>query len=602
MNGWESILVAQLVYPLIMDEKLTNNTDETTLLELFASPSIFEVPYFQRPYKWMPVKLRKFEKDLCRLADNEVAGLHFLGAIIIQGQQSSPVVAKTYQVIDGQQRLTTIFIYLLAAVRALIEAGDLSTAEALFKTYLAVSQDTRGKSNIKLHPSGQDRQDMNDIVNEVLSFQEFKESLSPFTFRPLAIGTANRQGRITKNFKEAKKFFKSEFQEGDLDRVKGLFTAILQNMTIVQIDIKNALNGPKIFDSLNSAQEPMTVGELVKNDIFSRGETVIDERVDQLEREVWSPFYEKFGSVSNGHFDDYFFPYGLYFNPSVKKAEVYPQLQAKWADENLTPEQIIKELGFIQSDYLDLKNGTNLCNHVPDIHRAVKDLCRLGIPTTLYPFLLHVSFELRKGELSEVVALSLLRHSESFLVRRGAFGLEPSGLHAAFKGLWDEIKCERVDDLAMAMRTCINRRSTVKWPTEVEFKNSLQQRSIYGSRVTPYILFEFNSSLGGDVVEGNCEIEHVLPQNPSIGWKEKFSDAEHKALCDRVGNLTLVTSRMNGEVSNAAYPVKRDLFREESRYKMTRDLAADYDNWTPQCIEKRSLQLADWAITRWPYG
>lgn len=274
-----------------MAEKLTNNTDETTLLELFASPSIFEVPYFQRPYKWMPAKLRKFEKDLCRLADNaDVAELHFLGAIIIQGQQSSPVVAKTYQVIDGQQRLTTIFIYLLAAVRAVIEGGDIPTAEALFKTYLAVSQDTRGKSNIKLHPSGQDRQDMNDVVNEVLLFQNFKEVLSPFVFRPLALGTANRQGRITKNFKEAKKFFKNEFQEGGIVRVKALYTAVLQNMTIVQIDIKDALSGPKIFDSLNSAQEPMTVGELVKNDIFSRGETVIDERVDQLESEVWSPF------------------------------------------------------------------------------------------------------------------------------------------------------------------------------------------------------------------------------------------------------------------------------------------------------------------------
>jgi hypothetical protein len=586
-----------------MADKLTNNTDETTLMELFASPSIFEVPYFQRPYKWMPVKLRKFEKDLCRLADNvDVAELHFLGAIIIQGQQSSPVVAKTYQVIDGQQRLTTIFIYLLAAVRAVIECGDTQTAEALFKTYLAVSQNTGGKSNIKLHPSGQDRQDMNDVVSEVLSFQNFKEVLSPFAFKPLALGTANRQGRITKNFKEAKKFFKNEFQEGGIVRVKALYTAVLQNMTIVQIDIKDALSGPKIFDSLNSAQEPMTVGELVKNDIFSRGETVIDERVDQLESEVWSPFYEKFGSVSNGHFDDYFFPYGLFFNSSVKKAEVYPQLRAKWTAENMTPEQIIDELGVIQPDYLDLKNGTNLCGHPIDVHKAINDLWRLGIPTTLYPFLLHISYACRTNDLEEAVALALLRHSESFLVRRGAFGLEPSGLHAAFKGLWSEILLEDPSDLPKAMKTCINRRSTVKWPTADEFIQSLTTRSIYGSRVTPFILFEFNSSLGGDVVDGVCEIEHVLPQNPSSAWKGIFSESEEESLCDTIGNLTLVTSRMNQDVSNAAYSAKREVFREESRYKMTRDLANTFDSWTPEAIVQRSAKLADWAVLRWPHG
>ena len=586
-----------------MSEKLTNNTDETTLLELFASPSIFEVPYFQRPYKWMPVKLRKFEKDLCRLADDvDVAGLHFLGAIIIQGQQSSPVIAKTYQVIDGQQRLTTVFIYLLAAVHTVIESDDISTAEALFRTYLTVSMRTGGKSNIKLHPSGQDRQDMNEVVNEVLLFKNFKDSLSEFNYVPLAVGTANRQGRITRNFKEAKKFFKNEFQQGGSDRVKSLYTSILQNMTIVQIDIKDALSGPKIFDSLNSAQEPMTVGELVKNDIFSRGETVIDNRVEELERDVWSPFYEKFGPVSNGQFDDYFFPYGLFFSSSVKKAEVYPQLRTKWTDVNMTPEQIIEELALIQADYLDLKNGTNSCGHPVGVQKAVRDLWRLGIPTTLYPFLLHISYACRTNEIEEDVALNLLRHCESFLVRRGAFGLEPSGLHAAFKGLWSEIKAEDPTDLPKAMMTCINRRSTVKWPTTDEFKNNLLTRPIYGSRVTPFILSEFNTSLGGDPVEGAFEVEHVLPQNPSNAWNGIFTDSEKEELCNTIGNLTLVTSRMNQEVSNSAYVVKREVFQNESRYKMTRDLAATFEDWTPGCIQQRAIEIAEWAISRWPQG
>lgn len=585
-----------------MIEKLTNNTDETTMQSLLSSTSIFEVPYFQRPYKWPAEKLRKFEKDLCRLADHaEESEVHFLGAIIIQGQQSTPVVAKTYQIIDGQQRLTSVFIYLLAAVRSLIELGDDETARALFRTYLVVSQDTKGKSNLKIHPSGQDRADMNDIVNEVLNFKDFRTSMGAFTFKPLATSTSNRQQRITKNFSAAKKFFKDQSQQGN-ERVKLLYTSLLQNITIVQIDIKDALSGPKIFDSLNSAHQEMTVGELVKNDIFSRGQIAIDERVEELEKDVWRPFYDKFGSLNDGLFDDYFFPYGLFYDSNVKKSEVYPQLRAKWTKENLTPEVIIRDLSEIQNDFLDLSNGTNLCGHSEPIAQAIKNLCRLGIPITLYPFLIKISHALRHNKTTQQIAKLLFEYTESFLVRRGAFGLEPAGLHAAFKGLWDEMQKLDSENLPKSMLTCIRRRSTVKWPTEEEFIESLQTRSIYNSRVTPYILQEYNSSLGGDKVDGAAQIEHILPQNPNDEWWKVFTREEHARFVNTLGNLTLVTSKMNQEVSNSPFMKKKPVFESESKYKMTRDFAKEHTVWTPDLLEKRSKKLSTWAANRWHVG
>ena len=554
----------------------------------------------------MPKTLREFERDLCKAADEgDAAELHFLGAIIIQGQQAPPVVAKTYQVIDGQQRLTTIFLYLLGAVKILIQSDKSDIAEKIFRAYIVVNQDTRGKSNIKIHPSGQDRADMNDAIIEVLELKNFRESLTPFNFIKLETSTPNRHSRISKNFKEINKFFRDQFQEAGFERIEKIYSALLQKMTVVQIDIKDALSGPKIFHSLNSKQEPMTVGDLVKNDIFDRGINLSDQEKDFLEKGLWASFYNKFGNVEDGLFDNYFFPYGLVsLNVNIQKSEVYPELRKKWSSEKLSPEQIINNLSTIQDDYLDLCNNSNTCSHDVKLAKAFSDLCKLGIPTTLYPFLIQVSFECREKRLEPEFAIDLIRHTESFLVRRGAIGLEPSGLHAAFKGLWTEIHLDNTPNskLSTKMLERLKARSTVQWPTTDEFKKSLINRSIYGSRVTPYILVEYNNHFPGDQVDKKGEIEHILPQTLSESWTNDFTEMEHDLFVNVIGNLTLLSSEMNKDISNGPYTKKIIKFSDESMYQMTRNLAKEYLIWDKDSIKRRGTEIADWAAKRWPHG
>ena len=280
-----------------MAEKITNNADETNIQDFLETQCLFEIPYFQRQYKWKPAKLRNFFDDLIRLADDESDETHFVGAVIIQGQQAPPTVARSYQVIDGQQRITTMFLYLLGFIRAHIEIGDLATAKSLFDAYIVTTRGTREKSNLKLQPSGADRGDLNDVVNEVLNFQNFKNCIAPTTVKLLELGGANRSNRITKNFSEVKKMLKEELQhtQDKKLRLEHLYTALLQSVTLVQIDIKDPLMGPVIFDRLNSGQEQMTVGELVKNDVLSRGSHLTDSERELLAKNSWEPFFKQFG-------------------------------------------------------------------------------------------------------------------------------------------------------------------------------------------------------------------------------------------------------------------------------------------------------------------
>lgn len=593
-----------------MSQKLTNNTDETTLAELFQAQVLLQVPYFQRPYKWRKEKVQKFAADIVKLADDgEDATMHFVGAIITQGGTANAVAARPYQVIDGQQRLTTIFLFIVGAARVLAENNRADDAAALLKSLALVQNQGQHVSNLKFQPSGQDRKAMNEVITNTLAKNSLGEKLSPFTFMPLQVGdAANHNNRVTSNFNVIRKFFNEEFeQNGGAERIMRLYEVMLGNMTLVQIDIKDALSGPKIYDSLNSAQEPMTVGELVKNDVFSRAVTLAPAQIDQLEISHWQPFYSKFGPVNNGLFDDYFFPLGLFKDPNVKKADVYSKLRQEWTERALTPQQIIVELAVIQDDFLDLALGTNSCGHPQLVQQAFADLYRLGVPTTMYPYLIRISHHLRNGDIELQEAVSLLRHTESFLVRRGAFGLEPSGLHAAFKNLWSEMQNEIASDpegtmtLPEAMLKCINRRATVKWPNDAEFIESLTSRKLYGSRVTPYILTEYNTHLGGDEVNNAREIEHVLPQHPVDAWNSAIPKAEQKELVDLLGNLTLVSPEMNKEVRNDVYSAKKVEYVANSGFKMTRTLGESHTTWTSETIRARGVQLANWAVTRFPY-
>src|SRR5262245_10557025 len=121
--------------------RLTNNSDETDIAALISGDSIFSIPYFQRPYKWKSDKLKQLNDDLLSLVDG-TSDFHFLGAVIVHGKRSNPSDPDFYEVIDGQQRITTLFLYLCATVRSLSLIGSYGDAAALFLRYLVINRST----------------------------------------------------------------------------------------------------------------------------------------------------------------------------------------------------------------------------------------------------------------------------------------------------------------------------------------------------------------------------------------------------------------------------------------------------------------------------
>jgi hypothetical protein len=571
--------------------KLTNCSDETEISSLISGDSVFAIPYFQRSYKWKGDKLKLLNLDILNIID--ASDSHFLGAIIIHGRRSNPTDPKTFDIIDGQQRITTLILYLCAAVKVLCEYEEFTEAAGLLLKYLVIARENRLESNLKLHPCKEDRNQINSVYEDILDCNELNKKLGGFKAKFLP-STGRVKGAIRNNYRSALRFLREQVKAEGVDRLLNIYTAILESISVVQIDIWDPTSGPKIFDSLNSRHQPMTIGDLVRNEIFSKVSHEEVKTIEQIDEESWQPFYKKFQQGNKNLFEDYFFPFGLIQDSNLTKQEVYGHLRESWGHLD-SPESIIEKLRVFQNAFIDLICGTNLQAHEKKGSAQLKRLTNLGPPKATYPFLMQISNAIKDKNVNPSDGLETLNVVESFLVRRAICGHEPTGLHAVFKKLWNDCKGQPT---ASSVTRSIQKHKTVSWPDNNAFRIAIATRPLYGSAITPYFLQQYDCSLKGDQPEIKPWIEHVLPEKKSDEWKKAFSQAEHESLKDVLANLIPLTDEMNRALGNKGYADKREKYRGSS-FKSTREFANSYSRWTPATINQRSKLLQDWALKRW---
>ncbi len=575
--------------------KLTNNSEESDVSGLLSGDSIFSIPYFQRPYKWKKARLDQFESDLLDLVDDETL-THFLGAVIIHGRRSSPSDPTLYEVIDGQQRITTIYLYLSAGLKTLSDHGMIGEAVSLFQKYLAIGRSVKAESNFKLHSCKEDRNQLNKVMEDLQKNSAFAVELGSFKPEKLS-PTGWDSGPLWKNYQAAKVFFKDQVNKYGTDRVSLIINALLERVSVVQIDVVDPTNGPKIFDSLNSRQEPMTVGDLVRNEIFSRVADLGPDKIDYVDTHTWQPFYERFKiSDTTTLFEGYFFPYGLIQNSNLSKSQVYGYLRKEW-EKHSDPAEIIVKLATYQDAFLDLMTGSNRQGLTKDVAAAVKRYNDFGFPASALPFLMQLTKAVADERIDQATGLEILNKIEAFLIRRALCGIEPTGLHAVFKRLWEDTKENRT---ANAVAAKIKERTTVTWPDDEFVARSIRSRALYGSTVAAFVIRQYDESLGGDVPVNPSQIEHVLPRNPDEAWDGVFDKDQRQKLTNVWANLIPLSSAMNGDLANSGYGVKRPIYESDAMFKSAREFAKTYSDWTPERLQDRSTLLVDWALLRWP--
>nr|WP_314577695.1 HNH endonuclease family protein [uncultured Pseudomonas sp.] len=352
--------------------------------------------------------------------------------------------------------------------------------------------------------------------------------------------------------------------------------------------LKDPASATTVFEGLNDPGIPISVGDLVKNEVFSRiGYAENEARL--LHDKEWIPLREKFGDT----FDDYFFPYCVIFKSSATKTEMFGELRKLWV--GLDSKAIINKLDEYSLSYLTLQGITSPDCYGKAVSKSVSRLVEAKIPSSTYPFLMQLLNAYSDGKIDKVNVIGCLDALESFLVRRAICGIEPTGLLGLFRTMWALTEGRPTAQLISAI---ISRRLTIEWPDDTRLAASIKSRPLYGSTIAKFVILELERAHGREEVKyEHFNIEHVMPRVLSENWA--VSKADHAKVRDLWANLVPLSKLMNSSVDRQAYANKREVFGQESMFASTRKLAQKYERWCIEEVEDRSENIASWACSRW---
>ncbi len=588
--------------------------DTADLATIFGKPVHYLVPLYQRPYVWTREnQWAPLWEDVREVANRQLDGTpsndeipHFLGAIVLEPALISSVKIGALSIIDGQQRLTTLQL-LIAAARSVaaehaVDDVRLSFEKLLFNDAFLVK---RPGDELKVFPTQRDR-------------PAFREALSD--------GVVASSG--SHRMHEAYRFFRSAIKEwaevgADAEetarRLEGISTAIWNRVRLVTIDLEPGDNAQIIFETLNARGTPLLAGDLVKNHLFQSA-TVQGADVDDLYQRYWQALDTDWWreEVQRGRLRqprlDIFLTYWLAMSTGreVVSHQLFPEFKRYLADGGRAAADVLADLARYGAVFEGFENepGTT------PLGRFLYRLDAMEV-TTAFPALLWMLGP--DGFASADERQAALGAIESWLVRRMLTRQTTQNYNTIFLALLKRVREEAaarsgppsgavvVDFLAGLTG------QSGYWPTAGEVRSALQTLPAYTvfSRGRLRMLLEaleramYTGFEERVQIEGNLTIEHVLPQEWSSHWPLPETTDPFQAKLDRdaakhrLGNLTLLTQRLNSSESNGGWELKRAALRKDSVLRMSADLR-EAAAWDEAAIAERGDRMAGLAIAIWP--
>jgi uncharacterized protein with ParB-like and HNH nuclease domain len=261
-----------------MPAKKPLEADPRIPLELFDSEKQLMAPLFQRRYVWQKQQLDQLWEDIDAVLDGE-DDARFLGAIVLVDKSSGKSFEpRSYWIIDGQQRITTLYLMLLAIARIAIENGQSELAENTVVTYL-LNQKGSVANQPKIRPTNRDLRQWSDIHNTL------KPEFKPAPPQPFG----DSDGKMMDAYKAIRREVRSRNKAYGGDYIKSLAEVILEQLKFVEIVLSSDENPNQVYDALNTKGEKLGIIDLVRNEVFKG---LIDKpaKAEQIFNSEWLDF------------------------------------------------------------------------------------------------------------------------------------------------------------------------------------------------------------------------------------------------------------------------------------------------------------------------
>lgn len=576
------------------------------LKSVFRTDVRLTVPLFQRAYvwnvadQWLPL-WQDIVTTERRFADGDLTP-HFLGAVVLQQKPSGLGSLEVREVIDGQQRLTTLQLF-IAAVRDLAEHryDDARLARRLTKL-VENDRDLVEKSEdaLKLWPTNRDR----DAYRAVLDGAHVDTVYGTKPARPVQAYAWFRE--------HIADWVESRRPRSPSESLGSLTDVITDGLITVVIDLTADDDAQVIFETLNARGTPLLASDLIKNLLFRTLETA-RRPVESLYQRLWSPLeasvWEE--SVRQGRLKrprlDAFMNYFLmtFLQEEVLAHDLFSTARRYVRGDADRATEMLEAISGYAEVYLAIETGT--AGTVEE--QAMLARLRIADSQTVTPLLLWLFSHTRGAERS-----GALRALESFIVRRSICGWSTANYNRIFLELVRRLGAgERpVDDVVERYLASMTSGSGY-WPTDSDVADELAGRQIYlrMNREPLRLLLETleassSSRLTEPLADRRLSIEHLLPRSWETNWAlpDGSTALEAQALRDArngilhtIGNLTLVTGSLNSTLSNAPWGIKRGHLLEHSALTLNRSLPG---HWDVDEIRARTATLSRVICAVWP--
>jgi uncharacterized protein with ParB-like and HNH nuclease domain len=561
------------------------DTSNKTFRHLMGNGLSYRVPPFQRDYSWTEDEWDDLWQDISGLFEQDSEPAHYMGYLVLQSADS-----KNFDVIDGQQRLATLSVLVLALLKHLQELvatgldaeNNTKRIEQLRNSYIGYLDPVTLNAKAKL--------ELNRHNNRF--YQNYLVPLAVLPQRGLNV--SEHQLRKVFLWFLAKIQDQYGMKEDSGRKLTYFLDKLVDKLCFTVITVTDELNAFRVFETLNARGVRLSASDLLKNYLFS---LVGAENPHATELAALEDRWERIiGLLGQETFQEFLRVFWNSRHKLVRKGDLFKTIKQSINNKGKAFE-LLRDLDQSAAVYATLRDPTDATWNKEE-KQALEQLKMYNVQQPLAMLLACYG---RFYEADRLGFTKIMRATAIIAFRYNVI----CGFHTGNQeSLYNDIAAKVSGGVYAQPRQVIEAMKPV-YPMEDQFKlaftgKKLKTTSGRNKKVMRHVLFRLERQLSErdfDEESAKYTLEHILPEHPAEEWADIAENIQEDMIY-RLGNMTLLESDANRDIGNAEYAVKLEAYRK-SDFQLTRAVAEHYNTWNERKVEARQKKMADIASSIW---
>ena len=522
------------------------------------------MPIYQRSYDWQKEHCKQLFDDIITIGRGDSTKVHFIGTITYLSEPTSIPDVTTYQIIDGQQRLTTLMLLLKVLKNTLDVNQELNNAKI---NDMLFNINREGENKWKIILTEEDNEVFKKLINNI----DVEES-----------------SQLNSNFK----YFKKLISEKNIN-YDDIWNGLMR-LTVVTIRIDNADDAQAIFESMNSTGLDLSITDMIRNYLLMSHDFEIQK---EIYYDCWKIMTKNLNN-DDDEINDFLRHYlMMQIGQNISEKKTYAEFKKYMVGRDKKSEaKLIREYSKYYSCIINRKHESIVIkNAIENIENQDTKLAR--------PLLLKILADLKLNIIFVSEAEKILSLIDNYLLRCYICDMLKGG-NKMFPSLIRKIEFN--DYFKSIENELMKKSGRGKFPRDIIFKDKFIDFQLYNGRenICRYVLFRLENHMNSarkestSIENKNITIEHIMPKTLTNEWKVELGtkwEETYERYLDTIGNLSL--TGYNYDMGNESFS-KKKLTYIKSNLCITKELV-EYNIWNENSMIIRAKKMAEIATKIW---